>query len=75
MPGRAAPHPIPVVLLTLQEVKRQVSMSRSSIYAQMAVGAFPRPIRVGARGVRWRADEIQAWIDSRPRAGSEGAAR
>ncbi len=75
MPGRAAPHLIPAVLLTLREVIRMTSLSRSTIYTQVASRAFPRPIRVGARGVRWRADEIQAWIDSRPRAGSEGAAR
>ena len=75
MPGRAPRPLIPVVLWTLQEVMRVTSLSRSTIYARMAAGEFPRPIRVGARGVRWRADEIMAWIDSRPRAGSEGSAR
>lgn len=30
----------------------------------MAVGRFPKPVKVGGRGVAWRATEIAAWIDA-----------
>ena len=47
------------------------ALSRSALYEAMARGDFPRPIRIGPRGVRWIAAEIQDWIAHRPRAGSE----
>ena len=57
-------------LLTLREVCEMTGLSRSSIYAMMAAGEFPRPIRIGARAVRWYENEVRAFIASRPRAGS-----
>lgn len=71
MPGRSSPYPTPVVLLTLRAVIRMTSIPRSTIYALKAAGQFPEPVRVGARGVRWIADEVTAWIATRPRAGSD----
>ena len=47
------------------------ALSRSALYEAMARGDFPRPIRIGPRGVRWIAAEIQDWIALRPRAGSD----
>ena len=60
-------------LLRLRKVIQMTSMSRSAIYGLMAAGAFPRPIRVGARSVRWFESEVIAFIKSRPRAGSDGS--
>ncbi|MCY4634553.1 MAG: AlpA family transcriptional regulator [Acidobacteria bacterium] len=57
-------------LLTLREVCEMTGLSRSSIYAMMAAGEFPKPIRIGARAVRWYENEVRAFIASRPRAGS-----
>jgi prophage regulatory protein len=31
---------------------------------------FPKPVQVGLRSVGWYSDEIQNWIDTRPRANS-----
>ena len=59
-------------LLGLREVMRRLRMSRSSIYAAIAAGEFPRPIRVGSRSVRWFAREIDVWVESRPRTGGAG---
>ena len=70
MLGRSAPRLTPA-LLTLREVIEVTSIPRSTIYERMTAGQFPRPVRVGARGVRWVAREIYAWIDTRPRAGSD----
>ena len=52
-------------LMRRPEVERMVGLSRSSIYAMMAAGAFPRPILIGKRAVRWQAATIVAWINER----------
>jgi prophage regulatory protein len=33
-----------------------------------AAGQFPKRVRLGACRVAWYADEVEEWIDSRPRA-------
>ena len=53
-------------LLTRTEVEWRVGRTRSSIYDAMRKGKFPVPLRVGPKAVRWRASEIEAWVDSRP---------
>lgn len=58
-------------LLTRGEVLARVGLSTSTIYEMMRRGAFPRPLRVGQRAVRWRSDEIDAWIADLPRGGGE----
>ena len=63
--GRARP-----MLLDLGQVMHLLRMSRSAIYVGIGHGAFPAPILVGRRSVRWIADEIYAWVKSRPRGGS-----
>ena len=52
----------------LREVLARCGLSRSTLYRQMGEGAFPRPLRVGVRAVRWREAEIEDWLASRPRA-------
>lgn len=52
-------------LLRRREVEREVGLSRSSIYDYMARGAFPRPVNIGPRTVRWLASEIEAWKASK----------
>lgn len=65
----------PTQLMTRAEVERLVGLTCSSIYRAMRAGTFPEPLRINAGVVRWRANEIQAWIDGRPRAsGTVGAA-
>ena len=55
-------------LLRLAEVRTRCGLSRSSLYRQMGEGAFPRPLRVGVRAVRWPESEVEAWLATRPRA-------
>lgn len=52
-------------------VENVTGLSRSSIYAKIAEGTFPRPVQIGARAVAWRASDIRAWMDSLQEAGSE----
>ena len=52
-----------VVIWRLPEVMVHTGLSRSSIYAKMAVGDFPLSINLGPRAVGWIADEIIDWIN------------
>ena len=51
-------------LLRRPEVEAITGLSRASIYARMAKGDFPRPMRLGPRAVAWRDSDVQEWIDS-----------
>lgn len=51
-------------LLRRPQVEEMTGLSRSSIYAKIAEGTFPRPVQIGARAVAWRSSDIQAWMDS-----------
>jgi prophage regulatory protein len=52
-------------LLRRADVERITGKSRSSIYADMDAGKFPRPVPIGAYAVGWLRSEIEAWIASR----------
>ncbi|MBO9437470.1 AlpA family phage regulatory protein [Sulfitobacter sp. KE29] len=55
----------PSSVLRLPEVRARVGLSKSSIYAFIATGQFPKPIRIGARAVAWRLADIEAWLASK----------
>ena len=57
-------------LLRLSEVREMTGLATSTIYELMAKDQFPKPLKIGVRGVRWLLDEIVRWIQSRPRGGS-----
>lgn len=52
-------------LLRLPEVRAMVRRSTSRIYADMAAGRFPKPIRIGVRAVAWREAELKQWLADR----------
>ena len=52
-------------ILRLPEVKAKTGFGRSTIYALMANGEFPRSIRIGARAVGWLESDIDQWIETR----------
>lgn len=56
-------------LLKLAEVQHKTSLSRSTIYRMIGRGAFPRPMQVTASIVRWKEQDVDAWIESIPPAG------
>ncbi len=47
------------------DVEARTGLSRSTLYAMMAQGTFPKPVRLGARAVGWPETEIAAWLESR----------
>ena len=56
-------------LLTRTEVEERIRLGRSALYRMLSTGQFPRPLRIGPRAVRWRASEVDRWLQERPRAG------
>lgn len=53
------------ILIRRPDVEKATGLRRSTIYAMMAEGSFPKPIRIGKRAVAWRASEVHAWIEAR----------
>ncbi len=54
-------------ILRLRDVINLTGLSRSTIYAEIAKGNFPRQISLtGKRRVGWHESSIIKWIKSRP---------
>ena len=49
----------------LSQLKQQLSVSRSSIWAWVKEGSFPKPIKLGKNCTAWNAEEVHAWVQSR----------
>jgi prophage regulatory protein len=49
-------------LLRLPQVKQTTGLSKSTIYARIAEGTFPKQIPLGPRLVVWVESDIQNWI-------------
>ena len=54
-------------LLRRPQVEKRVGLARSTIYAMMAQGRFPKPVHITGRAVAWRSGEIDRWIETRER--------
>lgn len=52
------------ILLSFADVSRRVALGRTSIYAGIAAGTFPPPVKVGKRSL-WVEAEIAQWIADR----------
>jgi prophage regulatory protein len=58
----SAPSPRqPEALLRLPEVERITGLKKSSIYAGMKAGTFPKCVHIGPRAVAWPQSRIEAW--------------
>jgi prophage regulatory protein len=65
---------MPQDLLRLPQVIQRTGLSRSSIYAAVKRGEFPKSIQLGPRAVAWPSGEIDAWVQARIDAGKRQAA-
>ena len=54
-------------LIRLSEVEYVTGLRKSAIYKRIKEGRFPVAVRLGAKHVAWKQDEVQEWIDNRPR--------
>jgi len=61
-------------LWSLKVVMAKTGLSRSTLYAYIAAGAFATRRRLGKQRVAWFASEVRNWITSRPAAGMGTAA-
>jgi predicted DNA-binding transcriptional regulator AlpA len=66
--GTHCPTPFPAasqlpLLLTARWLATLTARSERSVWRDHVAGLLPRPVRLG-RAVRWRRDEILAWIEA-----------
>ena len=57
-----------LIVLRRRQVEARTGLGRSSIYALIAGGQFPSPIRLSANTVGWLEHEIDGWIAERTKA-------
>lgn len=63
-----------VRLLKLIGVLDATGLSKTGLYARIRAGEFPAPVTLSARSVAWRSDEVEHWVESRPKASADTAA-
>ena len=52
-------------VLRRPEVEKVTGLCRSTIYAKMEDGTFPKPIKLSERSVGWLEHEVQEWLKNR----------
>ena len=62
-------------ILRLLAVMAAYGVSRSTLYAHVREGLFPKPIAIGARAVGWPASWVEAIVHARIRRDDDGAIR
>jgi prophage regulatory protein len=53
--------------IRLQLVIQKTGLSKSTIYAMIAAGNFPKQIQSGLRSVCWVEDQVEQWMLDRIR--------
>lgn len=66
-------NPVREALLRRKQVEARVGLTRSTIYALMAEGKFPKPVPLVGRTVAWTESSIDKWIAERISAGKSAA--
>ena len=56
-------------------VEAITGLSRSSIYAMMENGTFPKAVKISQRSVGWLEHEVQEWLKNRVSATRQGGVR
>lgn len=51
-------------LIRSREVQAITGLPKSSLHNMARAGRFPAPLRLGARAVAWREEDVHAWIES-----------
>ncbi len=52
-------------IIRLHQAIQKTGLSRSSIYALISAGKFPKQIKLSARSMGFLESEVDAWIDAR----------
>jgi prophage regulatory protein len=56
---------MPQQIMRREAVELATGLKRASLYAKIAAGEFPRPIKIGPRAVGWPSKEIEDWQQAR----------
>jgi len=48
-----------------RDVERLTGLPKSTLYARMSNGDFPKPFKIGSRAVAWRGSDLAMWAKSR----------
>ena len=51
-------------LMRSREVQVILGLPKSSLHNMARTGRFPAPVKLGARAVAWREEDVQAWMDN-----------
>jgi prophage regulatory protein len=51
------------LLISAEKLAQMLDISVRTLWRLRAAGRMPAPVRIGG-SVRWRAQEVQAWIES-----------
>jgi predicted DNA-binding transcriptional regulator AlpA len=54
---------MPDMLLTVKDVAELLSVTPRTVFRWSRQCKLPRPVKLSARAVRWRASAIQAYLD------------
>lgn len=54
-----------IEILRRHDVEAMVGLRRSAIYAAMASGQFPKPVKLSRRAVGWKKSDVQQWLSTR----------
>jgi prophage regulatory protein len=52
-------------ILRRDQVERATGLPRSTLYAKINRGEFPKPIRLGLRAVGWLEHDVASWLQAR----------
>ena len=61
-------------LIRLPEILSRVPFRRSTLYARIAAGRFPKPLKIGSRIATWRESDIDQAINDLIAEGERGEA-
>lgn len=61
-------------IIRSSDITRLTGLSRTTLWRLERLGKFPARVRLGVNSVGWRSDEIESWIDHRPRGMTNPAA-
>ena len=61
----------PGKLLRLPAVEDRTGFKKSSVYAGVKAGTFPAPVRLSARAVGWREEDLDKWVSERVKVGAQ----
>jgi prophage regulatory protein len=53
----------PKKLIRMPQVIDMTGLARSTIYAKVQAGEFPRPLKISHRHVAWKRQDIISWIE------------